>query len=153
MMPRHAKPVLLSSVAALLIAGGVACGSKADIGGGSGSDTTTTNSAVSTSLTTDQSSSSNSAKTATGEMSVKDIVDKAGPSVVRIETDSGVGSGFIVSSDGNILTNYHVIEGGRNIRVTLDDGTELTATVKGTDERSDLALLDVDGSNLPALSF
>ncbi|GAA5316184.1 MAG: serine protease MucD [Candidatus Pelagadaptatus aseana] len=64
-----------------------------------------------------------------------------------------MGSGFIVSSDGYILTNNHVIEGADEIQVRLTDRREFKAEVVGTDPRSDLALLKVDGKNLPKLTF
>jgi serine protease Do len=63
---------------------------------------------------------------------------------------SGQGSGVIVSSDGEVLTNNHVVEGATEIRVKLFDGRELDAEVLGTDENTDLALLKLkDTSNLP----
>ncbi|WP_336276319.1 Do family serine endopeptidase [Bartonella sp. CB178] len=54
------------------------------------------------------------------------------------------GSGFFVSSDGYIVTNNHVISGGKSYSVVLDDGTELSAKLIGTDPRTDLAVLKVD---------
>ncbi|MGH1371813.1 MAG: Do family serine endopeptidase [Cellvibrionaceae bacterium] len=64
-----------------------------------------------------------------------------------------MGSGFIVSDDGYILTNNHVIEGADEIQVRLVDRREYTATVVGTDERSDLALLKIDEEGLPTLTL
>lgn len=63
------------------------------------------------------------------------------------ETHS-LGSGFILSKDGYILTNYHVVKGADSIRVRLNDRRELPAKVIGQDEPSDLALLKVDADNL-----
>ncbi|MDR3534413.1 MAG: Do family serine endopeptidase, partial [Rhodopila sp.] len=54
------------------------------------------------------------------------------------------GSGFIISADGTIVTNNHVVKGARTLSVTLDDGTELPAKVIGTDPRTDIAVLKVD---------
>ncbi|ROQ20521.1 serine protease Do [Marinimicrobium koreense] len=64
-----------------------------------------------------------------------------------------MGSGFVISEDGYILTNYHVIENADNIYVRLIDRREYTAEVIGTDARSDLALLKVDADDLPYLRF
>jgi len=55
------------------------------------------------------------------------------------------GSGFFVSGDGYLVTNNHVVEGGRDIKVLTDDGRELDAKLIGTDKRTDLALLKVEG--------
>lgn len=55
----------------------------------------------------------------------------------------GVGSGFVVSEDGFIVTNHHVVENAENIKVVLHDGTRVDATVHGVDARTDLALLKV----------
>jgi serine protease Do len=63
----------------------------------------------------------------------------------------GAGSGFIISADGLILTNNHVVEGAEDIRVSLADKREFTATVVGTDPQSDVALIKIDGNNLPTL--
>jgi serine protease Do len=64
---------------------------------------------------------------------------------------SGVGSGVIVSPDGYVLTNYHVIEDAEQIKVDLTDNRTFEATVVGSDKPSDLALLKVSASNLPTL--
>jgi len=64
---------------------------------------------------------------------------------------SGLGSGVIVSDDGYILTNNHVIDGADEIRVILYGGDELEAEIVGTDPASDIAVLKVDRSDLPAI--
>ncbi len=63
------------------------------------------------------------------------------------------GSGFIISEDGLILTNRHVIDGADKILVTLLDRREYEATLIGEDEASDIALLKIDGKNLPKLKL
>jgi serine protease Do len=63
----------------------------------------------------------------------------------------GVGSGFIISDDGYVLTNAHVVEGAEEVTVTLTDRREFKAKVLGVDKRSDVGLLKVDARNLPSL--
>lgn len=63
----------------------------------------------------------------------------------------GVGSGVIVSADGYILTNHHVIDGAEGIKVDLSDGRTLEAKVVGSDKPSDLAVLKINAANLPVL--
>jgi serine protease Do len=65
----------------------------------------------------------------------------------------GGGSGFFISATGYIVTNNHVVEKARDITATLKDGRELKATVVGRDERTDLAVLKVEGSNFPFVQF
>lgn len=62
-----------------------------------------------------------------------------------------LGSGFVLWQDGYILTNYHVVRDAREVIVRLMDRRQFTAKVVGTDERSDLALLKIDETGLPAL--
>ena len=95
------------------------------------------------------------------------VVHETAESVVHIEviktvTDPrtrqqrdapGSGSGFIISSDGFIVTNNHVIEQAKDIRVSLSDGRKVVAELKGTDPSTDIALLKIYENNLKALSF
>jgi serine protease Do len=70
------------------------------------------------------------------------------------QRERGEGSGFIVSADGLIVTNAHVAGGADKITISLDDGSELPATLKGIDEKTDLALLKVEaGKPLPYVTF
>jgi len=64
-----------------------------------------------------------------------------------------MGSGFLVSGDGYILTNNHVVDGADKIVVNLNDGDEHEARLMGTDPRSDLALLKIEAKNLPFVKF
>ncbi|MEO5701108.1 MAG: trypsin-like peptidase domain-containing protein [Casimicrobiaceae bacterium] len=66
---------------------------------------------------------------------------------------TSLGSGVIVSTDGYILTNHHVVEGADDIQVVLQDGKRLSAQVRGTDPESDLAVLKTSADNLPAITF
>ncbi|MES2823095.1 MAG: Do family serine endopeptidase [Pseudomonadota bacterium] len=64
-----------------------------------------------------------------------------------------LGSGFIISVDGYVLTNNHVIHGADEIKVIMNDQREFNAKIIGTDERSDLALLKIEAKNLPILTL
>ncbi len=66
---------------------------------------------------------------------------------------SGLGSGVIISSDGYIATNNHVVEGADSLLVTLNDGRELEAKVVGRDPQTDIAVIKVDAKNLPAITL
>jgi S1-C subfamily serine protease len=85
------------------------------------------------------------------------VADRVGPAVVRVETrkpgakGGGVGSGVIIAPDGLILTNSHVAEGARELRLTDAEGRVMEARLLGEDRDTDLALLRVDSArNLPA---
>ncbi|MFN7967368.1 MAG: Do family serine endopeptidase [Acidobacteriota bacterium] len=67
--------------------------------------------------------------------------------------DGSFGSGVIVREDGVILTNNHVVDGAESIDVLLPDGDRRTAKVLGTDPMTDLAVLKIDGANLPTVPF
>ena len=76
---------------------------------------------------------------------------RGGPPVPRER--AGMGSGFIISEDGYVVTNNHVVENARQVIVRLPDRQEFDAEVIGTDPRSDLAVLKIAGQNLPTLSL
>lgn len=63
------------------------------------------------------------------------------------------GSGFVISADGYIVTNNHVVEDATKVTVLFEDGTEKVATIVGTDQRTDLAVLKIEGSDLPFVKF
>ncbi|HEX9510638.1 MAG TPA: trypsin-like peptidase domain-containing protein [Puia sp.] len=65
----------------------------------------------------------------------------------------GSGSGFIISTDGFVVTNHHVIENARDIKVSLADGRTVNAELKGTDPSTDIAVLKIYETGLKALSF
>jgi serine protease Do len=71
--------------------------------------------------------------------------------IPRERRESSLGSGVIVSPDGYILTNNHVVEGASDIKVYLSDKREFKARVIGTDPRTDIAVLKIDQKNLPTL--
>lgn len=90
-------------------------------------------------------------------LSIPEIAKKARPSVVTVLVSSGSsassGSGVIMSEDGYIITNYHVIQAAGTVKVVFMDGTEYEAKVIGGDQITDLAILKIEASGLPAAEF
>ncbi len=72
---------------------------------------------------------------------------------MRQPPQEGLGSGVIVSADGYVLTNNHVVNGADVIKITFADGRELAAKIIGTDPQSDLAVVKVEAKDLPAITF
>jgi serine protease Do len=77
---------------------------------------------------------------------------RGGPDI-QMPPQSGLGSGVIISADGYIATNNHVIQGADEVIVALDDGRELKAKVVGRDPQTDIAVVKVDAKDLPAITF
>ena len=71
----------------------------------------------------------------------------------RMPTQQGIGSGVIVTKDGYILTNNHVVDGADEVKVALQDGNEYTAKVVGRDPKSDVAVIKIDAKDLPAVQL
>ncbi len=69
------------------------------------------------------------------------------------QRQTSLGSGVIVSPDGYVITNHHVIENADDIQLVLNDGRRLSAKVRGTDPESDIAVLKADATNLPAITL
>ncbi len=94
-------------------------------------------------------------------MTAPEIFQKGVPSVVSITTmvqsygqiGTGSGTGIIMSSDGYILTNNHVVDGAQSIEVTLNDGRSFEGTVVGTDENTDIAVIHIEATDLTAAEF
>ena len=74
-----------------------------------------------------------------------------GPRQPRGNSQLGLGSGVIISADGVLLTNNHVVEGASDIEVQLSDGRQVRATLVGTDPETDIAVLKIDLAGLPAI--
>lgn len=98
--------------------------------------------------------------------SVEYIAEKVSPSVVAVQTteltrsffggvfeNEGLGSGVIISDDGYIVTNNHVIEGANDIKVVLNDGKEYKAKIINRDSIYDLAVIKIEANNLPYVEF
>jgi len=109
-----------------------------------------------------------SQNTTSGSLTITEAAAKAAPSTVEIVTEASstsygffggtyttqsAGSGVIISTDGYIITNNHVIEGATSITVTLYDGTEYEAELVGTDSKSDIAVLKINADNLTAATI
>lgn len=99
-------------------------------------------------------------------MTTSDIVKKTANSVVEIATEAtvngsfarqyvtqGAGSGVIISEDGYIVTNHHVVDGASKLTVTLRDGTSYDAQLIGSDEDNDVALIKINATGLTAATF
>lgn len=100
------------------------------------------------------------------ELTTAEIAAKVGPSVVGIESkissinvfqqktsSTSTGSGVIVNENGYIVTNYHVVEGAKELNVILNSGLEYPATLVGYDERSDLAVIKIEATDLTYATF
>ena len=83
---------------------------------------------------------------------IKNVSDKT-ENRRRADKNESMGSGFIISSDGYIISNHHVVDKARELYVTLDDGNVLKAELKGSDASTDIAVLKVDGKSFRSLSF
>lgn len=81
------------------------------------------------------------------------VVSHVSPSVVIIETTTGLGSGVVFDAKGDILTNDHVVAGSTKFTVTLADGQKLPGTLVGTYAAGDLAVIHVTGTNLQPATF
>jgi serine protease Do len=112
-------------------------------------------------------SSSGTTIVTTEEQAIENAVKIASPAVVQINITSvsqnpfgfssgqqeGLGSGFIITSDGYVLTNNHVVENAAKITVVLKDGREFRGQVVGTDSTSDVAVVKISGTNLPTVQL
>ncbi|MFG3000826.1 S1C family serine protease [Streptomyces sp. NPDC048340] len=136
--PRAKRPVALLAAVALaaaVVGGGTAAAVQQLLGTTTGSGTGVNG--------TNVSQSSNG--------TVSGVAENVSPSVVRIDTRTGsgqgTGSGIVVTADGEIVTNNHVIDGATEIQVTMSDGKKYTAKVVGTDPDKDLALIKLQGAS------
>ncbi|MEC4892615.1 MAG: HhoA/HhoB/HtrA family serine endopeptidase [Oscillatoria sp. PMC 1051.18] len=73
--------------------------------------------------------------------------------IPKRQLERGTGSGFILSSDGRLITNAHVVEGADRVKVTLKDGQIFEGEVLGTDSVTDIAVIKIDGRNLPTVKL
>ena len=130
----------ISAIAGIVVAATLIGGAVALIAFGGASVTTLATSGPRTTVPVQ------SAGTPSG--GIADVVERVRPSIVVIEgatatTGASSGTGMVLDREGRVLTNYHVIEGQRDIKVTLADGTASKATVIGSDPGSDLAVIKI----------
>jgi S1-C subfamily serine protease len=149
----------------ILRAAGAAFVALALVGSGYGIRAATTSTSQATAGSTTGSSSVTTASDQSGD--VASLVQRAERAVVRVtssvvreatffspqQTGEAVGTGFVVGSNGLILTNYHVVEGAQSITVTLSTGKQYSARVLKSDAAGDLAVLKIDASGLATLSL
>ena len=166
---RFAGGVVTGVVVSALVAGGAVLINDDD--GDSSSASASEAAATTPADNSAKSDSSESASASTVTVvpdgsSVHDLVVAVRPAIVAIHTTltetnvfgqqiegEAAGSGFVLSEDGYIVTNNHVIDGASDISVTLDDGSTETAELVGADPRADLAVLKVDRTDLTPLSL
>ena len=163
---KQRKPISRGGIAiALAVTMVFSCG----LGFGGGYFANKVNASTSGSLNITKTSNSGTTTTASSTSkanSTSEIVKKTADSVVEISTESvvtgsfaqqyvqqGAGSGVIISQDGYILTNNHVINGANSVKVRLRDGTEYDATIIGSDSDNDIALLKVSATGLSPATF
>jgi len=124
------------------------------IGGGAGAVATNALHDDSATVITNTRTVSAPSNATPGVMSPHDVYESAKDSVAYITTGEGTGSGFVVSDDGYVVTNAHVVEGANGqIKAKIGDGKTLDAKLVGQDASTDLALLKVDASNLKPLAL
>lgn len=162
------KGIIKKSVS--FIAGGLVCAMLGGVSGGYGvyymmkSDTEVTDDRNNSSIYSSSTTKTNTSKefATTGEaLTIAEVVKKVGPAVVGVDatinsasgTGSSLGSGFIISEDGLVVTNYHVIEGATSVNIILSTGEEVSAEVVNYDSVEDLAVLNiVDDIAMPGVA-
>lgn len=152
-----------------LIAGGLVCAMLGGMTGGYGvyymvkSDTEISDDRNSSTYSSNSNIPTNTSKefaTDNNALTIAEVVKRVGPAVVGVDatlnsspgTASSLGSGFIISEDGLVVTNYHVIEGAKSVSVILSTGEEVSAEVVNYDSEEDLAVLNItDDIEMPGV--
>ena len=151
------KRKIITAIAGAFLGGAMMAAGLAQVLDGSGG-----NSAAATAATAPAASSTTllASSGSSSSVSAADIYSAVRPSVVEIDVSAhvsagrfgqqqqvqGTGSGVVIDKNGDILTNYHVIEGATSIDVVFDDGSSVSATVAGSDAAKDLAVIKVNPS-------
>ena len=142
MIDRYPRRVAAATAALALVAGLAACGSE------SNPPATSASTASPPAVT----------RSADSFSRIPDVVEKVQPSMVTVFArtgggNQGVGSGVIYRADGTILTNNHVVAGATQVDVAFADGSRVSGRVTATDRDTDLAVIRVDRTGLPAAAF
>jgi putative serine protease PepD len=140
------RQAALSGIVGGLVGALVATGVFVATDDGGGSSTTIVRSSGNASV-------SRAARTIGESSGIASIIAKVEPAVVAITTNLGAGTGFVITPDGYIVTNNHVIDGASRINVAFSNGDEKTAKLVGREAASDLAVLKVDGSGLATVEL
>jgi len=145
--PRRGRQALAVLAGVALLVGGFTAGWALSSGtADNGDDTAASVSAPAVSVESDTDDRPGDAPVeSSGEEPVAAVADAVAPTVVQIETTTGLGSGVIYDPDGLVLTAAHVVEGSTAVTVRLADGTSRDGTVLGTDVDSDIGVVVIDG--------
>ena len=150
---RASRSLILPLTLAAVLGGGVAAASVVAVGGGGDSTpATVTVAAPATSSSTPVAAAATAPATApaaapAGTKTVAQIYRDSAPGVVRVTQAQGQGSGFVIDSEGHILTNAHVVDGSGPVFVSFSNNDRVQATVVGKDDSTDTALLKVTESS------
>lgn len=154
-MPKARRISLKPATAAILLAGSAVAG----VAGG----TAIAEINAPTPAPAIQAPAASAVSRAGGHATLADMVEDVGPSVVQVDARRGgetvatpfgimrqrpqeaLGSGFFIDAEGTLITNNHVVDGASSVQVTLNDGTQRRARVLGTDAKTDIAVLKVEG--------
>ncbi len=158
---KHTGRKVLAFILAVILCG--AAGFGGGYIGGTLSSQGASSDVVINQMMSDGNGSTNITTSNGGASSVSDVASIASPSVVEVMTEqvttnsifgqyvtSGAGSGVIISEDGYIITNAHVVDGAQQIKITTSDKEEHIATLIGTDTKTDIAILKIEASGLVA---
>jgi putative serine protease PepD len=136
----------------LLLGAGVASVALTLVGCGVAATTPSTH-AMSTPEVTSAASTSHPSSVQGLQQQFVRVVKHVGPSVVLVRTDEGLGSGIVLDSQGDIVTNDHVVEKSHDFQVALADGKQYAATLVGTFPPDDLAVLHISATGLQPAAF
>jgi S1-C subfamily serine protease len=147
--PRRRSRGVASLLVAALLGGGVSAAAVTALDDDEGGTTTVTTTAggFATASAPAASSPAPAAASSAGAKSMQQIYRDTKDGVVRVEQANGQGSGFVISGDGYILTNAHVVDGSSRVTVTFADKDRVQARIVGKDNGTDVALLKVDGKS------